>query len=128
MDEIIECSSKYFITTVYDNGSMALMKINALRKADFAAISLDSLDEKKNDYLRGVKGAWKKSIEAIMKLHEDGIRVGVAATISQLNINEIINFTKYFTGFGIPVRYGLYQYDPSGSKLFKIGKRLMNLK
>jgi len=47
MDEIIECSSKYFITTVYDNGSMALMKINALRKADFVAISLDSLDEKR---------------------------------------------------------------------------------
>ena len=88
MDEIIECSSKYFITTVYDNGSMALMKINALRKADFAAISLDSLDEKKNDYLRDVKGAWKKSIEAIMKLHEDGIRVGVAATISQLILTK----------------------------------------
>ncbi|MCD6446287.1 radical SAM protein [Candidatus Bathyarchaeota archaeon] len=124
IDEIIEYSSKYFITTVYDNGSMALKKIDALRKADFVAISLDSLDEEKNDYLRGVKGAWKKSMEAIMKLHENGIRVGVAATISQFNINEIIDLTKYFTSFGIPVWYSLYQYDPSGSQLFKIGNKV----
>jgi MoaA/NifB/PqqE/SkfB family radical SAM enzyme len=38
--EIIDYSSKYFITTVYDNGSMALEKIDALRNAFFFAFSL----------------------------------------------------------------------------------------
>jgi MoaA/NifB/PqqE/SkfB family radical SAM enzyme len=41
--EIIEYASRLFLTTVYDNGSMALEKIDALRKADFVAISIDSL-------------------------------------------------------------------------------------
>jgi len=57
--EIIECASKLFITTVYDNGSMAAKKLDALRKVDFVAISIDSLDEAKNDYIKSVPGAWK---------------------------------------------------------------------
>ncbi|MBK5133327.1 radical SAM protein, partial [Candidatus Bathyarchaeota archaeon] len=35
--EIIEYSSERFITTVYDNGSMAVKKIEALRNVDFVA-------------------------------------------------------------------------------------------
>ena len=61
--EIIEYASRYFMTTVYDNGSMAFKKMDALRKADFVAISIDSLDPKKNDYVRGVKGALKNGLE-----------------------------------------------------------------
>ena len=96
IDEILTYASQYFITTIYDNGSMALKKIDALRNADFVAISLDTLDEKKNDYMRGVKGAWKKSMEAIEKLHEEGISVGVAPTISQLNIYEMELWKELF--------------------------------
>ncbi|MCD6242098.1 radical SAM protein, partial [Candidatus Bathyarchaeota archaeon] len=33
--EIVSYASKYFVTTVYDNGSMALKKIDELRDADF---------------------------------------------------------------------------------------------
>ena len=45
--EIIDYASERFITTVYDNGSMAAKKVDALRKVDFVAISIDSLDEAK---------------------------------------------------------------------------------
>jgi MoaA/NifB/PqqE/SkfB family radical SAM enzyme len=122
--EIIEYSSKSFITTVYDNGSMALKKIDDLRNADFVAISLDSLDPKKNDHIRGVEGAWRNSIEAINKLHEEGISVSVSPTISQFNLNEILNFTNYFLNKNIPVWYCLYSYDLGDlGQLFKIGKR-----
>ena len=41
IDEIIEYASRYFITTIYDNGSMAVKRIDALKKADFVAVSLD---------------------------------------------------------------------------------------
>ncbi len=125
IDEILEYASRYFITTIYDNGSMALQKIDALRKADFAAISLDSLDENKNDYVKGVPGAWKNAMNAIFRLHDEGIAVGVSPTISQFNIDEIIDFTKYFINFGVPVWYCLYWYDqPKKDQLFKIGKKV----
>jgi MoaA/NifB/PqqE/SkfB family radical SAM enzyme len=97
IDEIIDYASQSFITTVYDNGSLALEKIDALRSADFVAISLDTLDEKKNDYIKGVSGAWRKAMEAIETLQKENISVGVSPTISQLNLHEIIDFTKYFT-------------------------------
>jgi MoaA/NifB/PqqE/SkfB family radical SAM enzyme len=125
IDEIIDYSSRLFITTVYDNGSMAERKIDALRHADLVAISIDSLDARKNDYIRGVPGALKKAMHAVEKLSEEGICVGVAPTISQLNLYEIIDITNHFLAKKIPVWYSLYSFDPSERRhqLFKIGKQ-----
>ena len=125
IDEIVRYASRFFITTVYDNGSMAAEKIDALRNADFVAISVDSLDPRKNDYIKGVKGAWNKAMHAVEKLCAEGISVAVTPTISQLNLYEIVDFTKYFAGRGIPVWYCLYSYDSSEdqSQLFRIGKK-----
>jgi len=125
VNEIIEYASRFFITTVYDNGSMAGEKIDALRNADFVAISIDSLDPRKNDHIKGVKGAWKKAMQAVERLHSEGINVSVTPTISQFNLYEIIDFTNYFSQKGIPVWYCLYSYDSSddSGQLFKIGKK-----
>jgi MoaA/NifB/PqqE/SkfB family radical SAM enzyme len=122
--EIIEHASKLFITTVYDNGSMAAKKIDALRNVDFAAISIDSLDEAKNDYMKAVPGAWKKAMKAVETLHNEGINVSVTPTISQQNLYEIVDITNYFTKKGIPVWYCLYSYDQTCdvNQLFRIGK------
>ncbi|MBS7633064.1 radical SAM protein [Candidatus Bathyarchaeota archaeon] len=123
--EIIRYASQFFITTVYDNGSMATEKIDALRHADFVAISIDSLDPEKNDYIRGVKGAWRKTISAVEKLHNEGIAVSVSPTISQFNLHEILDFTNYFTQREIPIWYCLYSYDTcEQTQLFAIGKRV----
>jgi len=125
IDEIINHASQSFITTVYDNGSLALEKIDALRSADFVAISLDTLDEKKNDYIKGVPGAWRKAMEAVETLQKENIFVGVSPTISQLNLYEIVDFTKYFTDRNIPVWYCLYWYDqPIDNRLFGIGRKI----
>jgi MoaA/NifB/PqqE/SkfB family radical SAM enzyme len=123
--EILEYASRFFVTTVYDNGSMAVEKMDALRSVDFVAISLDSLDPRKNDYVKGVKGSWEKAMQAIEKLHANGIRVGVSPTISQFNLYEMMDFTNYFLRKGIPVWYCLYSYDPSddSNQLFKIGRK-----
>ena len=122
--EIIEYASNLFITTVYDNGSMAKKKLEALRNLDFVAISIDSLDEAKNDYIKSVPGAWKNAMEAVETLHKEGINVSVTPTISQLNLHEIIDITNYFTQKEIPVWYCLYSYDQTGdvNQLFRIGK------
>jgi MoaA/NifB/PqqE/SkfB family radical SAM enzyme len=123
--EIIEYASRFFITTVYDNGSMSAEKIDALRKADFVAISIDSLDPKRNDHIKGVEGAWKKAMQAVEKLHSEGISVSVTPTISQFNLHEIMDFTTCFLRKGIPLWYCLYSYDSSddANQLFKIGKK-----
>jgi len=109
--EILDYASEHFVTTVYDNGSMAAEKIDALRNVDFVAISLDTLDEEKNDYLKGVPGAWKRAMESIDTLKEEGIHVGVSPTISQVNLDEIVDFTKHFIARDVPVWYCLYWYD-----------------
>jgi len=124
IEEILDYASKNFITTVYDNGSMAAKKIESLRNVDLVAISIDTLDERKNDYLRGVPGAWRTAIHAIEALKKEGIPVGVSPTISQQNLHNIIDFTRYFISLDVPVWYCLYWYDyPLGNAMFSIGKR-----
>jgi MoaA/NifB/PqqE/SkfB family radical SAM enzyme len=122
--EIIEYASRHFVTTVYDNGSMAAKKIDSLRNVDFVAISIDSLDPTKNDYIKGVNGAWKKAMETVETLHNERINVCVTPTISQLNVYEITDITNYFSQRGIPLWYCLYSYDMSvdANQLFRIGK------
>jgi MoaA/NifB/PqqE/SkfB family radical SAM enzyme len=123
IEEIINYATDRFITTVYDNGSMAAKKIEALRKVDFVPISIDSLDEAKSDAIKAVPGAFKNSINTVETLHEEGIKVAVTPTISQKNLYEIVDITKHFTGKGIPVWYCLYSYDTSkdNNQLFRIG-------
>jgi MoaA/NifB/PqqE/SkfB family radical SAM enzyme len=122
--EIIDHASKLFVTTVYDNGSMAAKKIDLLKNVDFVAISIDSLDEAKNDFIKAVPGAWKRANETVETLHKEGIRVSVTPTISQQNLYEIVDITNHYTGMGIPVWYCLYSYDTSvdSKQLFRIGK------
>ena len=116
IDEIIDYATKYFFTTVYDNGSMAAKKIDCLRNVDFVAISIDSLDEAKNDSIKNVPGAWKRAMETVETLHREGINVSVTPTISQKNLNEITDITEYFTKKGIPVWYTLYSYVASANE------------
>jgi MoaA/NifB/PqqE/SkfB family radical SAM enzyme len=125
MAEILEYSSRFFVTTVYDNGSLAAEKIEAVRNADFVAISIDTLDPEKNDHVKGVKGSWDKAMHAIKTLHSEGIAVSVSPTISKLNLSEMVDLTKYFLDREIPVWYCLYSYDTSvdSDQLFSIGKR-----
>jgi MoaA/NifB/PqqE/SkfB family radical SAM enzyme len=122
--EIVDYASDRFVTTVYDNGSMAAKKIDCLRKVDFVALSIDSLDEAKNDYIKATPGAWKTAMAAVETLQKEKIPVSVTPTISQKNLYEIVDITNYFTAKGIPVWYCLYSYDTSEDEkqLFRIGK------
>ncbi len=124
--EIIEYASRRFITTVYDNGSMAADRVDALRPVDFAAISFDSLDPAKMDYIKGVKGSFEKATRSVETLKKEGVNVCVTPTISQLNLNEIVDITNHFTGMKVPVWYCLYNFDLTSdvNQLFRIGKSM----
>jgi MoaA/NifB/PqqE/SkfB family radical SAM enzyme len=103
---------------------MAGEKVDALRNVDFAAISFDSLDPAKMDYIKGVKGSYDKAMASVETLQREGVNVSVTPTISQVNLNEIVDITNHFTGKGIPVWYCLYSYDlmADANQLFRIGK------
>jgi MoaA/NifB/PqqE/SkfB family radical SAM enzyme len=57
-------------------------------------------------------------------LQKEGINVAVTPTISQMNLNEILGITNYFSKRGVPLWYCLYSYDLSSdvNQLFRIGK------
>ncbi len=122
--EIIDYASDRFVTTIYDNGSMAAKKVDLLHKVDFVALSIDSLDEAKNDAIKATPGAWKNAMNSVEVLQKEGVKVAVTPTISQKNLYEIVDITNYFTGRGIPVWYCLYSYDTlqDAKQLFRIGK------
>jgi len=126
--EVIDYATKRFVTTVYDNGSLAAEKFEVLRNVDFVSLSIDSLDEKKHDFIKNVPGAWQSAMQAVDVLKSEGVKVSVAPMISQVNLYEIVDLTNYFTSKGIPVLYSLYSYDKeeandnAANQLFSIGK------
>jgi MoaA/NifB/PqqE/SkfB family radical SAM enzyme len=103
---------------------MAAQKIDSLRNVDFVAISIDSLGPSKDGLHKRRKGFFGKSLHTVETLQKEGIKVAVTPTISQLNLNEIVDITNYFTQKGVPVWYCLYSYDMISdvNQLFRIGK------
>lgn len=66
---------------------------------DIVAISLDSLNEKTHDYLRGVKGSYKRAMNAIGYLTKHNkdkkIRVHIQPVISEVNLDGLIELTHW---------------------------------
>jgi MoaA/NifB/PqqE/SkfB family radical SAM enzyme len=122
--EIIDYAVERFVTTVYDNGSLAAAKVDLLKNVDFIVLSIDSLDEKKHDRIKNVSGAWQSAMQAIEVLQKEGIKVSVAPTISQMNLYEIADLTKHFTSRGMSILYNLYSYDTQekSNQVFRIGR------
>ena len=66
-------------------------------------VSLDSLDEKKHDYVRGTPGAYRHVMDAIEYLNaarggqnpEEGTSIGLTFTIMQHNLDEVIAFADW---------------------------------
>lgn len=59
-------------------------------------ISLDSIKESTHDYLRGVKGVYKRVMKAIEYLHKYcfELKKGICSVIYQINIDDIIELTE----------------------------------
>lgn len=64
------------------------------------AMSIDSTDPKIHDEFRGLKGAFKKTVEAIKLCIKNDIRVQVNTTISKLNNKEIHKLLSFFEDLG----------------------------
>jgi len=67
-------------------------------------VSLDSLDEEKQDFINGVKGSWKKAIQTIANISElfpkKGKVCALGCVLSSYNLEEIPLIVKFATKIG----------------------------
>lgn len=67
-------------------------------------VSLDSLDEEKQDFINGVKGSWKKAIQTIANISElfpkKGKVCALGCVLSSYNFEEIPLIVKFATKIG----------------------------
>ena len=56
---------------------------------DIMSLSLDGALPETHDKLRGVKGTWEKTIQALQLANETGLRTQINTTVMRSNINEL---------------------------------------
>lgn len=66
-------------------------------------ISIDSINPKLHDYNRAYEGAHQKAINAIGFLAEAGVKVGIATTLTDSNVNEIEELWEFATSHNVSV-------------------------
>lgn len=81
-------------------------------------VSLDSLDEEKQDFINGVKGSWEKAIQTIANISEvfpkKGKICALGCVLSSYNLEEIPLIVKFATKIGwyvslVPVHINQHQ-------------------
>ena len=77
------------------------------------AISLDSSVPKRHDEFRGVKGCWKRAVNAIKELKKVGIEVQVNCTVTQENYDEIEKIMELAENLGVD-NFHLFFLVPTG--------------
>lgn len=93
--DLIEFSSeKGFLTNVISNGWLIneeMAKRIAASGLDWVVLSLDSLNENTHDYLRGVKGVYRRVMDAIKHLNKYCIntKIGICCVIYDWNLDEL---------------------------------------
>jgi len=65
---------------------------------NFICISIDSINEEKHDFFRGVKGVYRKAMAAIEQLDKyrnDRLNLGIQTTIMGPNLDDILPLTEW---------------------------------
>jgi MoaA/NifB/PqqE/SkfB family radical SAM enzyme len=99
--ELIKYASVKGFDTLLATNAVLIDEDTAKRIADsgltVANISLDSLQAKIHDYLRGVEGVYEKVIKAIDLLdkYAPDVRIGICTTITQYNLGELTDIVRW---------------------------------
>ena len=123
-----------------------LDKIMAKKLADYkvsrVSVSIDSMDEKIHDEIRGRKESWKRAIEALKHVQEAGMDPYLNITVGHYNANtehfkQLLDYSrdqKYKTLLNVAVPSGMWQNaeniicdDNDRAYLRKIRKEYKNL-
>jgi len=88
--------STYFPTNAYLLDDRAAKSI-AVAGVSSIGISLDSINRKIHDFLRGREGSWEKAMKAIelLERHCPDILINILTVIMEANLEEIIDLTKW---------------------------------
>lgn len=98
---LVKFSAKKGLPTSMPTNGFLIDKEMACKIADSGlstiGISLDGITRYTHDLLRGVEGCYDKAMQAINYLDscDSNIEIGILATISEKNIDEIIDLTKW---------------------------------
>ena len=98
------------------NGSLINNKIaKQLKNAGIStvSISIDSNIPMQHDEFRGVKGAWKKAINACKTLHKNNILVQVNTTLTHQNYDQIDDIMSLAEDIGVE-NFHLFFLVPTG--------------
>lgn len=102
--ELIKFGTERGFKTLMPSNGYLIDEDTAKRIADAGLkeifISLDSLNPKTHDFLRGVDGAQAKVMRAFDNLHRHcpGLRIGIITVISAVNYREIIDLVQWVKG------------------------------
>lgn len=114
-DVIAFSASQGFKTRLLTNGiGLTRKKLSLFRKSGLASImySIDGLAET-HDAIRGMKGAFQKTVASIREAKDLGFQVRVNAVISNSNRNQIIDLVAYLRTLNIDV-FSFFLYTPTG--------------
>jgi radical SAM protein with 4Fe4S-binding SPASM domain len=78
--------------TLLDERIARKLKASGIRGV---GISLDSLDPKKHDAFRGLKGAWGKTVRAMEICVDQGLDLAVQTSILPMNYEEILGLIEF---------------------------------
>lgn len=117
-----------------DAGMYTALATNGIRLADrkyaeklrklglrYVEISVDSADPDKHDAFRGVKGAWKKTVQGVKNAVELGFSTAIATTVTKINLDEISDIIDLAEELGVE-RVVFFNFIPVGR-----GKDLVEL-
>jgi radical SAM protein with 4Fe4S-binding SPASM domain len=91
-------------------------------RVNYVEISLDSTKPEVHDEFRGVPGFWEKAVRGIENaVAQEGFEVGVASTITQINIDELENLIQLAKNLGADKFYA-FNFIPTGR-----GKKMADL-
>ncbi len=103
------------------NGTLIDEEVAAKLKeagVDYVGVSLDG-SEDVNDEFRGLKGAFRRALEGLMRAKEEGILTGIRFTVTKFNYEEVPKLLELAIEYEIP-RFCVYHLVPSGRADFSI--------
>ncbi len=100
LDLVKLCIDKGFLTNIASNGWLideAMAKKIALSGLNEINLSLDSLNENTHDYLRGVKGVYRRVMSAIEHISKycKNTKIGICSVIYDCNLDELLPLLEW---------------------------------
>jgi MoaA/NifB/PqqE/SkfB family radical SAM enzyme len=129
MPEIIAILAKYHYPIVTTNGWMINRELaRKVYEAGLyaAGVSIDYLDPKKHDTMRGREGAFDRAVRALQYFSEERVRKGQRVNVSTVlfhdNLDDIEGLIQLAAKYGATLGIQPYSTMKTGEESFRFGK------